>query len=339
LKKRIAANTALTALVFAIASKSLLIPSGIPIAIQNPIKSLFQKPSSGRLINPALRPSSVYNSLATEANKPQGKGALIVLIILESFGLTEDKSLNQFILSNIERATKPARKVKGYEISRASNDTSLGGTLGAELRYLCNLQTTEAFAAYKNFSTAQQSETSRCLPRLIRRNGGTSIYIHNGSKRFYNRDRIMTMIGFNRKYFQGPIVISDCLTKPFCGSDEASYSTAEADIAPTTGGKNNANLFIQIMTIDTHAPYLGHNDIIFSYKRKVSGSAKLLENFLARTLEIRKNLPTVIVLTSDHPTPLGSTKGNSQKMNDLPQTQETKLDNFVYIISNLASTP
>jgi len=309
--------------------------------IQDQIKKLFIKTISRKSVGNILPTSSVYNSLAAEAKKPGERGTLIVLIVLESFGLNHDKTLKRFFVSNIEDAIKPALRVRGYSISRLSNDASLGGTLGAELRYLCNLRTYEAFESYKKSSSALKLSTSKCLPRLIRMGGGLSIYIHNGSKRFYKRDRIMPLVGFNRSYFQRPSLIHkriiDCLTMPFCGNDEESYSTAESIITTAStlnGQQSKAKLFIQIMTINTHAPYQGSHDVISAYKEKVANSSTLLRRFLVKIVDARKNLPTFILVTSDHPAPLGFPAGKSQKVVNLPHAQQSTAENPVYLISN-----
>jgi len=340
LKKRTVANAALTMLCFILLSKSWIVPSGIPDNFYDTITSHLRRTQAQEkdTINLDLPSSSVYASLFREVSSLRGgnNGALIILIVLESLGLTEDKNLNKQVLSMVEKAIRPALDYKGYSISKLSNDVSLGGTIGAELRYLCNLQTIEDLKSLRN-SQASNIKSAKCLPRLIQEKGGQALYIHNGTNRFYNRDTILKEIGFGKLYFQTRLKYPDlffvCSSKPFCGSDKNSYLTANTIISRLT--KNvKASTLMHILTIDSHGPYLGHHNAEESYKVEVAKAALLLEKFIVTTLNTRKDMQTSLIITSDHPPGLGEEHVCPSKKCNTLQNQTKKLNNFAYIIAN-----
>ena len=339
LKKRAVANAALTALLFILLSKSPLVPSGIPYSLyETLIRSIGgNQAQEGVNINPNLPSSSVYDLLFREVSSPQeGNGAVIILIVLESLGLTEDINLNKQVLSMVEKAMRQALNFSGYSISKVSNDKSLGGTLGAELRYLCNLQTKEDFKSFK-YSPANSIKSAKCLPRLIQEKGGQTIYIHNGTTKFYNRDKIMKKVGFGEVYFQGRLnlleLLTLCSSRPFCGSDENSYSTAKTVISHLTKNSNASSL-INVLTIDSHGPYFGHYDAKESYKTEVAKATLMLEEFIVTTLRTRKDMKTSIIITSDHPPALGEEHLCPRNKCNTLQDHTNKLYNFVYMIAN-----
>jgi len=344
MKKRIAANIFLTAILFLLASKSRLMPSGVPNFILEGLQELMGmvrsvnaeldvKPSKFYQAN-ALPPSSVYNTLHNNVGSGEGQGKLIILIVMESFGWQSSKATNAFILKNIESAIyHTSSAAHGYSSLKLENDYSLGGTLAAELRYLCNLRSEKSFDTYKYWSQGG-SIAAQCIPKLIVSNGGTSWYIHDGGKRFYRRNIIMPLIGFtdlNFQSFGSPFeTLSRCFSLPFCGSDKNSYDKALNIIFHHGNLPATSDLFIHIMTIDSHSPYTGQYSVELAYKEQVSSAAELLSGFLNAVMNLRQSEPTVILIAPDHPAPLP----NVNPFKSSYSLSSEKGDNFVYVISN-----
>jgi len=258
-------------------------------------------------IDESNRDSHIYDVLDWEiGNRSPGTKKLIVLIVLESLGFTGANEIDRATLSNVNKMINRLKvKNKRLAVKSLQAEKSIGSTLGAELRYLCNVKKEAEIQSYLEGS---KHPKSGCLANKVKVNKGSTLYFHEGRRGFYRRQWIMPAIGFERLSFQNEsrTTLSKCLVKPFCGDDTDAFTKALWSVEKWAQGQTGSELlFITIMTIDTHAPYVGSQGVSYSYKNSVRLSLGKLEAFLAKLLEVKMLQDVVIGLIPDHPPPLG----------------------------------
>jgi len=311
-----------------------MFPSGIPHSIQswllNPFKAykLINKEKSEPIETPD---SEVYLTLAESMSNNKRKTAYF-LIVLESLGFTNDLQVNAFVRDLIEKefAASIVNKKK-YKLHRLPNDYRMFGTLGAELRYNCNIKSLSSLALFRS-RKADLHSTKNCLPMIAARNNIETSYIHGNMSRFYHRDVIMPMIGYDYVYFNDyngnwAERIIDCINKPFCSDDIESISRAKSiylQFAENIDDKTG--IFVDILSISSHGPYTQSSNLIESYKEVAIDSIKEFSGLISLITSPGTGIDSFIVITSDHGPYL------AKPSSGIDSSEDTEKINFVYAI-------
>ena len=150
----------------------------------------------------------------------------------------------------------------------------------------------------------------------------------------------MPLIGFTKSHFQksSARTLARCISRPFCGSDEESYSNARAIIKNyliNTDIKTKG-LFISLMTIDTHAPYISKDGPLLGFKNQLDVATERLFVFFDWLYNLDlSSRNTYIVLTTDHPPGgLPISKNTSSTANNNHNSNNKAKTNFVYMLQN-----
>ena len=146
----------------------------------------------------------------------------------------------------------------------------------------------------------------------------------------------MPLIGFSGIHFQDASArtFANCLSKPFCGDDDSAYSRARTILRDYLSGgasEGKRGLFLDLLTIDTHAPYTSERTPLLSFKVKLVAASMKLFAFLDWLL--RNDLSEYdvhIVLAPDHSP--GSLLGPSDEKKDQEQFDRSTKMNAVYIL-------
>ena len=289
---RKATNILLITVVFIFAARSYLIPSGLPkIPYRGVIGVLLgatSKSDSNEPLRAPLPSSYVYGSLGSlivdEASK-KSKRKIIILVVLESLGFASDQEIDPLIKDSIDgMILRLAKKYPRLEVNASGRDYPLSGTLGAELRYLCNFREVGGLTQFR-LSVDPAYLPSSCVPAVLSLQNFETHYIHDGSSHFYRRNEVMPLVGFSEVHFQdsGARTFANCLSKPFCGDDDSAYSSARSilrDYLSGAASDGKRGLFLDLMTIDTHAPYTSEKTPLLSFKVKLEAASVKLFAFL-----------------------------------------------------------
>ena len=145
---RKATNAFLIIMAYIFTARSNLVPSGLPTAtykgLIGALPGKTNKKNSNEQLKGPLPSSYVYGTLkdliANEASqKPKQK--IIVLVVLESLGFASDPEIDNLIKDNIDSMIlRLKQKHPRLGVNTSGRDYPLSGTLGAELRYLCNFR-------------------------------------------------------------------------------------------------------------------------------------------------------------------------------------------------------
>ena len=289
---RKATNIFLITMAFIFAARSNLIPSGLPtIPYQGLIGALpgtAIKGASSQPLKAPLPSSYVYGilrSLIDRESNQKPKQKIIILVVLESLGFASDPEIDSLIKDNIDgMILRLARKHPYLEVTDSGSDYPLSGTLGAELRYLCNFREVDGLTQFR-ISLDPAYLPSSCVPAFLSLKNFDTHYIHDGSSHFYRRNKVMPLIGFSGVHFQdsGARTFANCLSRPFCGDDDSAYSRARSilrDYLSGAASDGKRGLFLDLMTIDTHAPYTSEKTPLLSFKVKLEAASKKLFAFL-----------------------------------------------------------
>jgi hypothetical protein len=330
-------NLFLICLAFCVISKSPFNPSGLPLnTIARLINRFYALPAKivGSNFN-NIPSSSVYHLLRQQIlDKKHKDNQLLLFIVLESLGpQVNDKALTtrlrSLMLSELTKSISSRDDLKVYQLE---DDYAFIGTLGAELRYLCHVRSEISYQqlVLAALSTPPYKPPSQCIPELANKHSYRTHYVHQGQANFYNRRSLMALLGWKFRHFQPPVIglanrLYVCSSRPFCGDDRVSYRTAEQIInsKPTT----RSPLFIQILTIDTHAPYTGSEDPIFAYQQQMKQSIQLLRMFISRAVAKRQDI--AIVVASDHPAPLPISNYHSSNHDPLGNSLPRNIAYFI----------
>jgi hypothetical protein len=326
---------------FIIAAKSNIIASGIPGNLLNRIAHKINY-TSARTIDKdgsAERPTSQLHKLlkADVINSNFTAQPIVLVIVLESLGHPTDQNdlsawLENLLVSRLSQAISSRKDLKLY---RMEDEYAFMGTLGAELRYLCNVNTELALNDIRQRSfnrlSANAEAFKNCIPNLAKSLGYETYYFHDGQSNFYNRKSIMKDAGMQTLTFQrsssDPFEwLAKCYLRPFCGDDRLLFQQAAKTLNKKTAG--NPRL-VYILTINTHAPYTGNQNILTSYKREASDSVYLVGKFVRRAVSLNKNIK--IFMASDHPAPLPPANKTPLR-NGLPPQGLPR--NYFFYISN-----
>lgn len=326
---------------FIFAARSNLIPSGIPmIAYQGLIGSLPGTTIKGDSTEPLKAPlpsSHVYGilrSLIVRESSQRPKQKIIILVVLESLGFASDPEIDSLIKDDIDgMILRLAQKHPHLQVNDSGRDYALSGTLGAELRYLCNFREVDGLSQFR-ISVDPAYLPSSCVPAILSLKNFATHYIHDGSSHFYRRNKVMPLIGFSWVHFQdsGARTFTNCLSRPFCGDDDSAYSRARSilrDYLSGAASDGKRSLFLDLMTIDTHAPYTSEKTPLLSFKVKLEAASKKLFAFLDWLL--RNDLSEYdvhIVIAPDHSP--GSLLGPSGEKRDKDHSVRSTKMNAVY---------
>jgi hypothetical protein len=289
------------------------------------------------LLKAPLPSSHVYGiltSLIVRESSKKLKQKIIILLVLESLGFASDPEIDSLIKDNIDGMIfRLAQKHPHLQVNDSGRDYPLSGTLGAELRYLCNFREVDGLDQFR-ISVNPAYLPSSCVPAILSLHNFDTHYIHDGSSHFYRRNKVMPLIGFSGVHFQdsGARTFANCLSRPFCGDDDSAYSRARSilrDYLSGAASDGKRGLFLDLMTIDTHAPYTSEKTPLLSFKVKLEAASQKLFAFLDWLL--RNDLSEYdvhIVIAPDHSP--GSLLGPSgeKRANDL-SVRSTKM-NAVY---------
>lgn len=194
-----------------------------------------------------------------------GNGA--ILIIWESLGIPADGSL----VENLKRL----RLASVQEI-----DWTRGGTVTAEIRYLCG--------SYNGYSS------EKCLPRRAK----TSYAFHGNSMAYFNRTAEYARIGFGSAYGKDFFVshkyeLCDYYYTAGCDKDLFTLVFKRAE-------QENCSGFYYGLTIDAHFPFSKYHD-------HPKGLFADLEHFISVAKAFKSSHPKCrIYVAGDHPPPLSS---------------------------------
>lgn len=341
---RIIANTVFIIIAYIVLASTSLIPSGIPsLSYRKYLSILAQKSSTvnGNTSEHALPSSPVYEyikDIKTKEPKKNSNSTIILLIVLESLGLTLDPKIDDWMVDTFQsKISNLSHKYPHLEMRIREADYSLGGTLGAELRYLCNFRSKKYLNQFR-IMPSREGLPNACLPELFLRKGYKTYYIHNGSPSFYRRNTIMPLIGFSEIRFQSSNArtFARCISKPFCGSDAVSYSQIKSILKHYLGNadKSNKGLFLNLMTIDTHAPYISKNGPLEGFKQQFNTASENLFIFLDWLYSQNTIKGDIyVILTSDHqPGGLPIDKKYISKPSTADGSSNHRKTNFVYEI-------
>ena len=344
---RKATNILLISMAFIFAARSRLIPSGLPtVPYQELIGVLLGATSNSDLNEPSKAPlpsSYVYGSLRSlvvDEASIRSKQKIIILVVLESLGFASDQEIDPLIKDSIGgMILRLAKKHPRLEVSASGRDYPLSGTLGAELRYLCNFREVDGLTQFR-LSVDPAYLPSSCVPAVLSLQNFETHYIHDGSSHFYRRNKVMPLIGFSEVHFQdsGARTFANCLSKPFCGDDDSAYSRARSilrDYLSGVASDGKRSLFLDLMTIDTHAPYTSEKTPLLSFKVKLEAASLKLFVFLDWLL--RKDLSEYdvhVVIAPDHSP--GSLLGPSGQKRAQDRFVKSSQMNAVYILRSIS---
>jgi len=262
-------------------------------------------------------PHYLYLSNIIKNTKDFGRNVYL-LIVVESLGWTDDKSINQFLQTSWSRMFERLRDHDHrFSITKTRSDFTIGGTFAAEMRYLCDLKSPTHIHRFYPVNVDSRPAIQKCIPWKFKAHDFLSVYFHDGRRKFYNRYRVLPSIGFQRLHFQNEskTTLQKCMEKAFCGDDKEQFSAA-LDLFRDYNQSNlkNEDLFVSMMTIDTHGPYKGGSSLIDSYRLAASRSIDDIGNFLLEASSTLKNSSFRVLLLPDHAPPL-PVKGVGVDMN------------------------
>ena len=330
-------NFGVIIVVWFLLSKSGFFASGIGILFKYKLVPFASaKSNSGRLSTLLLPSSQLHSFLVSNVNRSMAsqKKSITILITLESFGNSPIPSLSNFTKTHLEAALlKVVNESHSYSLSALQDEYPFLGTLGAELRYLCDIQSESQLLLYQNLH-ASLADSSNCIPSIVRHYHGYTHYFHSGHGYFYNRYKVMPFIGFKEASFLkssfNPLDnLRACITLPFCGNDRPLYAELQSAIKRISRSSRYDLGFFSFMTIDTHAPYLGRMDIVEAYKSRVLLSIADIASFVSSVLEDNPDVDFTFILASDHPPPINQ---NTRAMLEMPTNALIK-SNIVFLIS------
>ena len=316
-------------------------PSGIPINLLDRIAHKISHPSARTIDkdgSAARPPSQLYKLLKDDiVNSTLTAQPIVLVIVLESLGHPSDRNDLSAWLENLlaSRLSQAISIRKDLKLFRMEDEYAFMGTLGAELRYLCNINTDLVFNEIRQKSldrlSAKAEAFKSCIPNLAKNIDYETYYFHDGQQNFYNRKSIMKDVGMQTMTFQrsdlDPLKwLAKCYSRPFCGDDRLLFQQAAKTLNKKTAGKPR---LVYLLTINTHAPYTGNQNILTSYKREASDSAYLVGKFIRRAVSLNKNIK--VFVASDHPAPLPTAPKNPL-VSELPPQGLPR--NYFFYIAN-----
>ncbi len=229
----------------------------------------------------------------------------VVFVLLESWGLSNDPSLESTLVSPYSQPEVLAR----YRVSTGTVAFK-GPTLGGEGRELCGTDIGFRLMA------AKKSDPKSCLPDWLAAQGYHNVALHGLDGRFFERMDWYPRIGFNEMFFRDQFKqqgLSECFG--------AFTGICDADIARWIGNRlskpQSQPQFVYWVTLNSHLPVpvpsplqngapcllppLTKDVTLCSWYQLVanvhSSTARLAMTALSR--------PTVFIIVGDHAPPFG----------------------------------
>jgi len=220
----------------------------------------------------------------------------LILIILESFGVSSNRYLNNE-LNKILSSYK--NEINIY----TSKSLRYGHTMQGEVQIFCNILI-ENTQSLKNFDFSKY----KCLPNELKKRKIFTAAYHGFSSNFFNRDHWWKNIGFEELYFFNDLK----KLKNKCGSFLVGKCDSEM-IKEVFEKANTKKGFYYLLTLNTHYPYMPNiNDDIFIKKclsqnieDAVCSLVQIYRHNLKIILEEFKNSDKKIkiIITGDHKPP------------------------------------
>ena len=341
---KILINLVFSLLVFFLLARTRFIPSGIDkgtIGFVN--KKIFllkdKKIDNYKYITEPIVYEKLKNKLSKTKNtlsQIKKENNIVILIIAESLGKLKDIEIFENLELNIKHSLNKSIENSlnnSYKLISMQKTLSLGGTLSAELNYLCSIQYKDHFNILYNSKNLKKDNFSKCIPNLYMKSDYKTFYIHTAGLDLYARRNIMPILGFNKVFspsedktkFEPLKNFYRCVTKIYCAkSDEFTFEYVKDYI----NENNKENLFITILTVDLHGPYRSYSlkkqNELEIYKKKALDSIEIISRFVEDVLKNHSESNISILLTSDHPPRFTSLSENL--------TQKSKRYNFSLII-------
>ena len=173
------------------------------------------------------------------------------------------QNLESYIKYSLDKSIENSLN-DSYKLFLMPNTLSLGGTLSAELDFLCSIQYKDHFNVLYNSKNLKKDNFSKCIPNLYQKSDYKTFYIHTAGLDLYARRNIMPILGFNtvvspsedKTKFQPLQNLYRCVTKIYCAkSDEVTFEYVKEYI----NENSKENLFITILTVDLHGPYRSYS--------------------------------------------------------------------------------
>lgn len=267
------------------------------------VGGMYAMPSATSLGLNYLQDYPAYDRSAG-VSTPQDLQPNLVLVLVESWGLTRDPALRPAI---VEPFFDPALK-SSYEVLSGTMPFA-GPTTSGEKRELCQ--------SYMGMDLDQgtQAQLNRCVPTRMHRAGYRTLAVHGFSGTFYNRKDWYPKLGFDDSWFYDRLHVAglpDC-SGPFPGScDDA---VAEW-IGERLRERGNAPMFVHWVTLNSHLPILAPpllksprscdvsaitraDTAICSWYQLISVVTQSVRNLALMPL----GRPTIFVIVGDHSPP------------------------------------
>jgi len=175
-----------------------------------------------------------------------------------------------------------------------------GGTANPEFELLCGLPVTSNII---QFELPVLNSDLPCLPKLLKKNGYTTIANHPNVRGFWNRDEAYPKLGFEKYYSINDFVKDDMISDTYL-SDGSLYSQSFGRASDV-----DAPLFNYVLTASEHYPYVSventnkvvvdsENEYLSRYVKLIQLGTKEVYQFYEH---IRENDPdALIVILGDH---------------------------------------
>jgi hypothetical protein len=253
---------------------------------------------------PFLRPTS---------DRPGQPEYNLVLVLLESWGLSTDASLRSAL---VEPYLQPELLAQ-YQILQGTAPF-YGGTIAGEARELCNSR----FGFH--IIDASSQELQNCLPDRLNALGFHSMAVHGMDGRMFSRSTWYPRIGFQEMWFRDKFTqlgLQSCIG--------AFKGTCDADLAGWIGRRlqqNDTNPdFVYWVTLNSHLPVPVPSGLpdgapcsavpILSQQPPLCSWYQLVANVhrsVARLAMTKLARPTIFVVVGDHAPPFANTTLRSQ---------------------------
>ncbi len=234
--------------------------------------------------SPSVENRLEFNKWLAEDKNETTRPKQIIFISGEAFWFDEN---------NFKDLFQPLNKL-GFKNFRSISPVYGGGTVNASFEVLTGLpSTTNALQGviYQEYAEIM-ADRPHTLPRYLKSHGYSTVFIHNHTRKFWKRHIIVPKFGFDTF-----ISIEDMKAKDRRGfaDDAILYESALNQIKAKKGKK----LFLYLVTVYSHGPYVEKNDFgETDYRKRLSLSVQRLAKF---TKKVKKISPdALIVLYGDH---------------------------------------
>ncbi len=231
----------------------------------------------------------------------------LVLVVVESWGLSQDSPLKQALVQGYTQTDLLAK----YDVLQGIVPF-YGSTIAGEARELCG----SGFGFH--LLVASTSDLKSCVPTRLAAFGYDTIAMHGMTDRMFDRAKWYRTIGFKERWFNEQFEqegLPDCIG--------AFVGTCDADIAGSIGQRLKEQTpqpyFIHWMTLNSHLPVLvpaplKHGAPCLAAFSLVPNSVlcswyQLIENVHQSVAQIALGdlaRPTVFVIVGDHAPPFGN---------------------------------